>query len=361
MKNKENNILLGDNVELTKEIKDETIDLIFADPPYNMNLQKDLIRFDGTKFDGVDDSWDQYDSLKDYDNECKKWLTECLRILKKDGSLWVIGSFQNIHRLGYILQDMDTWIINEIVWDKKNPVPNFGGTRFVNSQETMLWVTKSKKSKFTFNYKTMKHINGGTQMKSVWSFAICSGNERLKDEDGKKVHSTQKPLELLERIILATSKVGDIVLDPFSGTGTTAHAAKKWGRKYIGLEQCEKYYEASLERLKLVEEEMNQDDLKLATYDIKPDKVTFKELIDEGYIDIKNEVKINSKDFVLYFDEDGNIEFENEKLTPNQICRKIFQKPTNAWDWMTIDNVLASDIREKYRENKYGTEINNSN
>ncbi|WP_051601257.1 DNA-methyltransferase [Metamycoplasma hyosynoviae] len=181
-----NKILLGDNIELFKQIPNDSIDLIFADPPYNMNLQKDLIRYDGSKFDGVDDEWDKYESLEEYDKECKLWLAECLRVLKKDGSLWVIGSFQNIHRLRYILQDMGAWIINEIVWEKSNPVPNFGGTRFVNAQETMLWVTKNSKAKFTFNYKTMKHINGGTQMKSVWKLPICTGSERLKDESGKK-------------------------------------------------------------------------------------------------------------------------------------------------------------------------------
>lgn len=344
-----NNIILGDNVELMKQLPNNSIDLIFADPPYNMNCEKELIRYEGTKFDGVDDEWDKYESLEQYDEECKKWLEQCLRVLKKDGSLWVIGSFQNIHRLGYILQDMGAWIINEIVWEKSNPVPNFGGTRFVNSQETMLWVVKDKKSKFTFNYKTMKHINGGTQMKSVWRLPICSGNERLKYKNGKKVHSTQKPLALLERIILACSRKGDLVLDPFSGTGTTAHAAKLLGRNYIGLERDKIYYKESLKRLEKVEEDFTRDDLKNAIYDIKPKKVEFVELIKNNLISTDDEILIKTTDIKVRFNKDGSITWNNKKISPNKLCREIFNKPTNAWDFLQIGEKSLSEIRDKYR------------
>lgn len=344
-----NNIVLGDNVELMKQLPNDCIDLIFADPPYNMNCEKELIRYEGTKFDGVDDEWDKYESLEQYDEECKKWLEQCLRILKKNGSLWVIGSFQNIHRLGYILQDMDAWIINEIVWEKSNPVPNFGGTRFVNAQETMLWVVKNKKSKFTFNYKTMKHINGGIQMKSVWKLPICSGNERLKDKNGKKIHSTQKPLALLERIILATSKPGDIVLDPFSGTGTTAHAAKLLGRNYIGLERDEIYWKESLRRLEQVKEDFTRDDLKNAIYDIKPKKVDFIDLINNNLISPKDEISIKTTDIKVNFNKNGKIIYNNKEMSPNQLCREIFGKPTNAWDFLKIGEKSLSEIRNTYR------------
>lgn len=347
-----NKILLGNNIDLLKKIPSESVDLIFADPPYNMNLQKNLIRYEGSKFEGVDDEWDKFSSLEEYDKECVAWINECLRVLKKNGSFWVIGSFHNIHRLGYILQNLNTWIINEIVWNKSNPVPNFGGTRFVNSQETMLWVVKNKKSKFTFNYKTMKHINGGIQMKSVWKFPICSGKERLKDKNGKKIHSTQKPLCLIERIILATSKVGDIVLDPFSGTGTTAHAAKKWGRNYIGLEQCKKYFEASNIRLEKVKEETKQDNLKFAIYDKKPEKVNFIDLINDEYISVHDEVKIKNSNYKFNFNNDGTINFQNKNMSPNQICKIVFKKPTNAWEFMTINNKSLKEIREIYRKEK---------
>ncbi|QBF34847.1 site-specific DNA-methyltransferase [Mycoplasmopsis phocirhinis] len=342
-----NQIINGDNVQIMKTLPDNSIDLIFADPPYNMNLDKDLYRFGGEKFKGVDDEWDKYDNLAHYDNECKTWLKQCLRILKKNGSLWVIGSFQNIHRLGYILQDMNAWIINEIVWEKSNPVPNFAGTRFVNAQETLLWVVKDKKAKFKFNYKTMKHLNGGTQMKSVWKLPICSGSERLKDKDGFKVHNTQKPLELLQRIILACSSYGDIVLDPFSGTGTTAHAAKFYGRKYIGIEQSHKYYLASLNRLNNVIETTQHDDLKFAYYDIAPEKVSFKDLIDKKYINVKDIVKINNLE--LFFNTDGTLNHNGIKKTPNALCREIFAKPTNAWNILKINGETLGEIRERYR------------
>lgn len=342
-----NIFLLGDNLSTMKKIKDNTIDLIFADPPYNMNLQKKLFRPNGDEFNGVNDEWDKYESLKDYDNQAEKWLKECLRILKPDGSFWVIGSFQNIHRIGYILQDLGAWIINEIVWEKTNPVPNFAGTRFVNSQETLLWVVKRKNAKYTFNYKTMKFLNNGKQMKSVWSFPICSGNERLRNEFGKKVHSTQKPLALLERIILASSNYGDLVLDPFSGTGTTAHAAKKWGRKYIGIELNKDYYNASIERLNNVNENLNNDDLKFAKYDIPPKKILFKDLLDKNIISTSDVITI--KEHKLNFNDDATITFQNNKFTPNKLCKKIFNKPTNAWNNIYINGVKISELREKIR------------
>ncbi|MGL6125052.1 MAG: DNA-methyltransferase [Metamycoplasmataceae bacterium] len=342
-----NNVILGDNVKIMKRINDNSIDLIFADPPYNMNLKKKLLRFDGTKFDGVDDEWDKYTSLKEYDDECKKWLEQCLRILKKDGSLWVIGSFQNIHRLGYILQDMKAWIINEIVWEKTNPVPNFAGTRFVNAQETMLWVTKNEKSKFTFNYKTMKHINGGTQMKSVWKLPICSGKERLREEGGKKIHSTQKPIALLERVILSSSKPGDIVLDPFSGTGTTAHVAKQLGRKYIAIEKEEKYYNASLKRISRVVEDYSREDIKNAVYDNKPKIIKFKDLITNQLISTNDRIELNSKYYK--FNEEGLILHKGEYLTPNKLCNIIFKKSTNAWTAITINGNKLSYFRDIIR------------
>ena len=344
-----NQIYLGDNVALMKQLPDNLVDLIFADPPYNMNLQKPLFRPNGAKFSGVDDQWDKYDSLVQYDTEAKIWLQECLRILKPHGSLWVIGSFQNIHRLGYILQDLGAWIINEIVWEKTNPVPNFAGTRFVNAQETMLWVVKNKQAKFTFNYKTMKALNKGKQMKSVWQFNSCTGNERLKDLNGKKLHSTQKPLALLERIILATSKYGDLVFDPFLGTGTTAHAAKKWGRQYLGFEIDLNYYQAAQNRLNAVRETNENDDLKYANFDKPLKKILFQDLLKQGIISSKDALIIDKKTF--YFNEDGTITFENKNLSPNQLCRFLFKKPINAWNAIYVKGSKIGDLREEMRKN----------
>ncbi len=342
-----NKIHLGDNVEIMNSIPEKSIDLIFADPPYNMQLDKKLIRYSGKEFEGVNDEWDKYNSLRDYDNEVKIWLKSIFRILKDNGSLWVIGSFHNIHRLGYILQDMGAWILNEIVWEKSNPVPNFAGTRFVNSQETMLWVTKDKKSKFTFNYKTMKNINGGVQMKSVWKLPISSGNERLKDKNGKKVHSTQKPLELLKRIILSSSNYGDVILDPFSGTGTTAHAAKLLGRKYIAIERESKYVKASRIRLNNVKE-TREIKLKKAILDIKPKKVTFMELINENYIDINEPIYLKNQKFI--FNKKGLISYKGELFSPNALAKKLFGKPTNSWDHIKYKNNPISKVRDVYRK-----------
>ena len=201
-----NTIIEGDTIENLKKIPDESVDLIFADPPYFMQTEGELHRTDGTKFQGVEDEWDKFSSYNEYDKFCFEWLKECKRVLKKDGAIWVIGSFQNIYRLGYIMQNLDYWILNDIIWSKPNAAPNFAGTRFQNSHETLIWCTKSKKSKYTFNYKTMKYLNNEKQDKSVWDIGICIGNERLKGEDGKKIHSTQKPEKLLYKVILSTSK-----------------------------------------------------------------------------------------------------------------------------------------------------------
>lgn len=344
-----NQLICGDNLEIMKQMTPNSVDLIFADPPYYMNLQKQLLRPNGDHFEGVNDAWDQFASLTDYDNKAKEWISECLRILKPNGSFWVIGSFHNLHRIGTILQDFGAWIINEIVWEKTNPVPNFAGTRFVNAQETLLWVVKNKKAKYQFNYKTMKFINGGKQMKSVWQFPICSGNERLKDSFGKKVHSTQKPIALLERIILATTKYGDLVLDPFSGSATSAHAAKKWGRKFIGIEIDPTYHQAALTRINQVDEELNFDDLKYAKYDLKPQVVTFSDLIKAKLIKVEDVVSICNYQF--HFNADGSLNFEGKSYSPNQLCRKLFNKPTNAWNVLLVNGMKISQLREQLRKN----------
>ena len=340
-----NTIIQDDNIKTMKKMPDNSLDVIFADPPYNMQLEKQLIRYNGTEFSGVNDDWDKFASLEAYDKFSKKWISESLRLLKKDGSLWVMGSFHNIHRIGTILQNMGCWIINEITWVKSNPVPNFMGTRFVNAHETLLWVTKSKDSKFTFNYKTMKKLNGGKQMKSTWTFSTSIGGERLKDSAGKKVHSTQKPLKLLERVILASSKIGDCVMDPFSGTGTTAHAAKLHGRNYIGIENNKKYVQASLERLNNVKENINN--YSKAVYDIKPPKVTYYDLLHSGYITTTTKLKIYNSTYKL--NKLAFIEHEGSLLTPNALCKVIYGGPTNSWDKIIVDDYPISLIRDKYR------------
>ncbi len=242
-------IIKGDCIKGMDNLPEKSVDLIFADPPYNLQLGGELMRPDQSKVAGVHDEWDKFGSFAEYDKFTRKWLESVKRILKDDGSLWVIGSYHNIFRIGAILQDMGFWILNDVVWRKANPMPNFLGKRFTNAHETMIWVSKGPKAKYTFNYDSMKAFNDDIQMRSDWVLPICNGGERLKNELGKKVHPTQKPLSLLYRILLASSNPSDVVLDPFFGTGTTGAAAKTLGRHYIGLEQCDEYIQAAEERL----------------------------------------------------------------------------------------------------------------
>ena len=234
-------ILIGDCVENLKTLPKKSVDLIFADPPYNLQLGGDLHRPNNSKVDAVDNDWDQFESLQKYDEFTREWLSASRDALKDDGAIWVIGSYHNIFRLGYILQDLGFWILNDVIWRKSNPMPNFRGRRFCNAHETLIWAGKSEKSKYTFNYDALKTMNDDLQMRSDWYLPLCTGEERLKDEDGKKAHPTQKPESLLYRIIMSSTKKGDVIVDPFFGTGTTGAVAKKLGRHYIGLEREESY------------------------------------------------------------------------------------------------------------------------
>ena len=254
-----NTVIEGDCIEELKKFPSDSIDLIFADPPYNMQLKNALYRPNNTKVDGVDDKWDKFDSFAEYDSFCAAWLGECRRLLKDTGTIWVIGSYHNIFRIGTILLNLGFWILNDVTWHKTNPMPNFLGTRFTNATETLLWCSKGERhKKYTFNYKLMKKYNGDKQMSSVWRINLCTGEERLKGADGKKAHSTQKPEELLKRVILSSSKQGDIVLDPFFGTGTTGSAAKKLGRNFIGIERDGAYVSLARDRIDRITERWDE-------------------------------------------------------------------------------------------------------
>lgn len=242
-------ILIGDCIAELKKLESSSVDLIFADPPYNLQLAGDLLRPNNTKVDGVDDQWDKFDDFAAYDSFCRAWLAECRRVLKPDGAIWVIGSYHNIFRLGVAIQDLGFWIQNDVIWRKVNPMPNFRGKRFTNAHETMIWASRDKKSRVTFNYESLKASNDDVQMRSDWLFPICSGPERLKDDGGRKAHPTQKPEALLHRILIASTKPGDTVLDPFFGTGTTGAVAKRLGRKFIGIERDMDYAKAADERI----------------------------------------------------------------------------------------------------------------
>ena len=243
-------IICGDCIEELKKLPTGSVDLVFADPPYNLQLGGDLLRPDNSKVDAVDDAWDQFESFAAYDAFTRAWMAECRRVLKDDGTLWVIGSYHNIFRVGVALQDLGFWLLNDIIWRKSNPMPNFKGNRFTNAHETLIWAAKSKGARrYTFNYDAMKMANDELQMRSDWTLPLCTGEERLKDDTGAKAHPTQKPEALLHRVIMASSKPGDVILDPFFGTGTTGAAARKLGRRFIGLERDPAYVELAKARI----------------------------------------------------------------------------------------------------------------
>jgi modification methylase len=247
-------ILLGDCVAVLESLPPESVDAVFADPPYNLQLESALTRPDQSLVDAVDDDWDKFSSFSAYDAFTRAWLLACRRVMKKNATLWVIGSYHNIFRVGAALQDLDFWLLNDIVWRKANPMPNFRGRRFTNAHETMIWASKSAESKgYTFHYEALKAGNEDLQMRSDWFIPLCTGEERLKDVSGRKVHPTQKPEALLARVILSSTNPGDVVLDPFFGTGTTGAVAKKLGRRFIGVERDRTYAKAARERIEAIE------------------------------------------------------------------------------------------------------------
>ncbi|ADE19472.1 DNA-methyltransferase [Mycoplasma crocodyli] len=362
------NILINDDsIEYMKSLDENSIDLIFADPPYWMRTTGTLKRVEGTNFDGCNDEWDKFNSLKDYKEFTKKWLIECKRILKKDGSIFVIGGMQCIYTIGAIMQELDFWLINDIIWHKSNPTPNFKGTRLNNSHETIIWAAKSIKSKVTFNYKTAKELNNENieiskftkgerkQMGSVWKFPICSGLERLKDEEYNKLHSTQKPEALLYRIIAISSKIGDTILDPFAGTMTTGAMAKKMGRNCIMIEKDLKYFTHGKKRVDFTK--MLIGDIEKSIFDNKPTKVHFKDLISKNYLKVGDKFTNLSNDDYATLRDDGKLYYNNEVLDIHTCAAKFANKNAdriNGFDyWYVVRNnhlVFLNDIREKARK-----------
>jgi site-specific DNA-methyltransferase (adenine-specific)/modification methylase len=344
-------IVNGNSLKELKKIPTESFDLVFADPPYNMQIGKTLRRPDDSKVKGVDDKWDKFQSFEHYDDFCKVWLIECKRILKKNGSIWVIGSYHNIFRLGYHLQNLNYWLLNDVIWRKNNPMPNFKGTRFTNAHETLIWASKNKKSKYTFNYQSLKCLNDDLQMRSDWTLPICNGKERLK-KNGKKLHSTQKPESLLHRIILATTNKGDSILDPFLGTGTTAVIAKKLGRKYFGIEKDKKYFEAANNRINKtrVIEESYLDTLE--NNKSKP-RVPFGSLVELGVIKPGTNIFDQKKKINAKIMADGSIKHSTVEGSIHKVAAKILgTESCNGWTYWYC-NINGSikpidDLRQKF-------------
>lgn len=276
-------IIEGDCVAAMKALPDECVDLIFADPPYNLQLGGDLHRPDNSKVSAVDNDWDQIGDFDAYDLFSCAWLEEARRVLKPNGALWTIGSYHNIFRVGSFLQDMGFWIMNDVIWRKSNPMPNFKGTRFTNAHETLIWAAKTKTARPTFNYAAMKALNDGVQMRSDWTLPICAGAERLKNKEGKKAHPTQKPESLLHRVLLATTNPGDLVLDPFFGTGTTGAVARKLGRHFIGLEADPDYAEVARKRIAAISPG-DPDALKVTQSKRSLPRIPFGALVEAGLL-----------------------------------------------------------------------------
>lgn len=361
-----NEIIKGDCIEILAKMADESVDLIFADPPYFMRTDGVLNRPNGSEFDGCDDEWDKFSSNDDYAEFTKSWLNECKRVLKKDGSIWVIGGMQCIYTIGGIMQELGFWLINDVIWQKTNPTPNFMGTRLNNSHETLIWACKSKKSKFTFNYKTAKELNNENiepnlfargerkQLGSVWKMPVCAGNERLKDENGDKLHTTQKPESLLYRVIAISSKLGDLVLDPFGGTMTTGAMAKKLGRNFIMIEQNEKYIEFGKKRLEKVEFE--NSDIAKAKLDEKPVKVTMDEMIKAKFFIENEKFYLKNSDKFAILQSNGKLKYNGEIYDMHSLAAKIKNVKANRlngfdyWFVKRNENLVGiKEIRENYR------------
>ena len=330
-------IFEGDCIAEMARLPDKSVDMIFADPPYNLQLGGDLFRPEGSKVDACDDDWDKFDSLATYDDFTRDWLSEAHRILKDDGTIWVIGSYHNIYRVGALLQDEGYWILNDIIWRKTNPMPNFRGTRFTNAHETLLWCAKDEKARYTFNYHAMKALNDDLQMRSDWVLPICSGNERCKDGAGDKAHPTQKPEALLYRILLACTKPGDVVLDPFFGTGTTGAVARRLGRRWIGIERERSYVTVARERIAST---LPLDESAMQTV---PDKrsqprVAFGLLVESGLLPAGSMLTDVKRRWIADVRADGSILCDGESGSIHKVGAVLQGAPScNGWTFWNVE------------------------
>ena len=341
-------IIQGDCVEAMAALPAGSVDLIFADPPYNLQLNKSLLRPDNTPVAGVQDEWDHFEDFKAYDDFTRAWLRQAFRVLKENGTLWVIGSYHNIFRVGAELQNLGFWILNDIIWTKTNPMPNFKGRRFTNAHETLIWCAKSPRAKYTFNYECMKSMNDGLQMRSDWFLPLCTGKERLKDSAGKKIHATQKPEALLYRILQASSRPGDIILDPFFGTGTSGCVAKKLGRHYIGIEQNLTYVKAAEKRLAETEPACGTESLSCPSTKRSEPRLPFGLLLEYGFLKPGQKLYDNSRSFKATLQADAQIKCGKLKGSIHQVAAALQNAPSsNGWLFWHFENKKQKTVAEK--------------
>jgi DNA modification methylase len=332
-------VIVGNCLEVLSTLPAESVDMVFADPPYNLQLQQALFRPNQTLVDAVDDDWDQFASFSDYDQFTRSWLEGCRRVLKPTGTLWVIGSYHNIFRVGTALQDLGYWILNDVVWIKANPMPNFRGVRFTNAHETLIWAQKERGARYTFNHHAAKAINEGLQMRSDWMMAICSGKERLREE-GKKAHPTQKPENLLYRILVSSTNPGDVILDPFFGTGTTGSVARRLHRHWIGIEINPHYVELAHKRIEDVIQTEFDPPLFVSPSPRRQPRIAFGALLENGMLQAGDLLYFGiSGQFSARVLSDGALEYNGERGSIHEIARIIRQGPCNGWEaWFYQDH-----------------------
>lgn len=347
-------VLVGDCLELLEQLPDRCVDLVFADPPYNLQLSGELWRPNLTRVNGVEDDWDRFPGFRHYDEFTRAWLGACRRVLKDEGALWVIGTYHNIHRVGAILQELGYWILNEVLWIKSNPMPNFRGVRFTNAHEVLIWASKSQDSKYTFHHHGMKSLNGGKQMRSDWYLPLCTGAERIKI-DGVKAHATQKPEALLYRVLLASTDPGDVVLDPFFGTGTTGAVAKRLDRRWIGIEKEEHYAAISRQRIAAIEPEPVDPEL-LDIRHVPPPRVPFGNLLETGLLRPGQRLYFRGdRSQVARVRADASLKSNGLQGSIHQLGRKLSGgSPCNGWEhwyYESNDGELEpiNELRKQYR------------
>ncbi len=349
-------IQLGNCLEILTTLPHKSVDLVFADPPYNLQLQQELWRPNLTQVDAVNDKWDQFENFPHYDLFTKNWLSAVHDVMKDSATIWVSGTYHNIFRVGNIMQDLGFWILNTVTWFKPNAMPNFKGTRLKNDVEFVIWAKKSEKSSYTFNHHLMKQFNDAKQLGSVWTIPVCGGDERLKGTDGKKLHSTQKPIELLKRIVLASSKPGDIVLDPFLGSGTTAAVAKSLRRHWIGIEQENRYVQAAQKRIDGITPISIDDPLIADTLKEKPARVPFKQLLEQGHLKPGQTLYLDKPQSTAIILENGDLKMNGFTGSIHKVGALIKGAPScNGWKHWYYDNETTGErsqidiLREKMR------------
>ncbi len=346
-------ILRGDSVTLMRMLPPASVHCVFADPPYNLQLRGELRRPDDSLVDGVDDEWDRFDDYAAYDQFTREWLTECRRLLRKDGTLWVIGAYHNIFRIGAILQDLGFWILNDVIWRKSNPMPNFRGRRFTNAHETLIWAARGRDSRYRFNYQAMKSLNDDLQMRSDWLLPLCTGAERLRNTHGLKLHPTQKPEALLHRVLLASTAPEDIVLDPFLGTGTTAVVARRLGRHYIGIERHPAYAEAAIGRVRKTRP-INGEALATSPTKREAVRIPFGTLVERGLVAAGTRLYDKQRRVSATVVADGSIAAGENKGSIHKVGAAVQNAPScNGWTFWHIERdrklVSLDVLREEFK------------